>query len=164
MDGNPTSRSAPIEAPEHWPASEIADALYAVLIAASETRTAMARRLDLNPSEVDAMEHVMREEIGPVELSRRLHMSSASATVLVDRLETAGHVVREPDPQDGRRRVVRPTSQGIDSVFAQVGPLVADLVSAEDGLSPRERATVARYLTRVLDVLEEHSRTEPHAP
>ena len=58
------------------------------------------------------MEHLMGEPIGPVELSRRLHMTSASATVLVDRLEEAGHVVREPDPHDGRRRVVRPTAAG----------------------------------------------------
>jgi len=66
----------------------------------------------LNLSEVDAMEHLMGAAMGPVELSRRLHMTSASATVLVDRLAEAGHVEREPDPSDGRRRVVRPTAQG----------------------------------------------------
>ena len=99
----------------------------------------IARRLGLDPSEVDAMEHLMGDPVGPVELSRRLHMTSASATVLVDRLEDAGHVVREPDPSDGRRRVVRPTNQGARAVYQQIGPLVADLVAVEDGMSARDR-------------------------
>jgi DNA-binding MarR family transcriptional regulator len=134
------------------------DALYAVLQAMPELRIAIAHRLELNPSEVDAMEHIMGDPVGPVELSRHLHMTSASATVLVDRLEQAGHAVRELDPDDGRRRVVRPTPQGAVAVFAQIGPLVADLVRAEDGLTARERAVVVKYLDRVLEVLDAHTR------
>ena len=152
------STEAPVSAPADWPTSDVVEALYAVLQAMPELRVAIARRLELNPSEVDAMEHVMGEALGPVELSRRLHMTSASATVLVDRLEQAGHVVRELDPADGRRRVVRPTSQGENAVFAQIGPLVADLVAAESGLTGRERAAIAKYLHRVLEVLNEHTR------
>jgi DNA-binding MarR family transcriptional regulator len=132
-----------------------------VLRATPDTRAAVARRLDLNPSEVDAMEHLMGDPIGPVELSRRLHMTSASATVLVDRLEDAGHVVREADPHDGRRRVVRPTLQGKQSVYAQIGPMVADLVAVEDGMAEHDRAAVVAYLERVLGVLERHGGTAP---
>ena len=120
-------------------------------------RTALARRLALNPSEVDAMEHLMGGPMGPVELSRRLHMTSASATVLVDRLEQAGHVVREPDARDGRRRVVRPTAQGAAAVFGEIGPLVADLVAAEDVLDDAGREAVLRYLGRVGEVLAAHT-------
>lgn len=143
------------EAP--WPSSSVALLLYDVLHLTAETRAGMARRLGLNPSEVDAMEHLMAEPMGPVELSRRLHMTSASATVLVDRLEEAGHVRRESDPLDRRRRVVRPTEQGVASVFAQVAPLVTDLVGAEEPLSARERAAVEGYLERVLEVLRAHA-------
>ena len=161
MDGTATSPDPHLGAPEGWPASAVADALYAVLRATPETRVGIARRLDLTPSEVDAMEHLMGEPIGPVELSRRLHMTSASATVLVDRLEEAGHVVREPDPTDGRRRVVRPTAQGMASVYAQIGPMVADLVGAEDDMTDHERTGVVDYLTRVLRVLERHGEVLP---
>jgi DNA-binding MarR family transcriptional regulator len=147
------------ERPASWPSSELSESFYAVLNAIPDLRQAIARRLDLNISEVDAMEHLMGEAMGPVELSRRLHMSSASATVLVDRLADAGHVVREADPNDGRRRVVRPTAQGAAAVFDQIGPLVTDLVAAEDVLAPAEREVVMRYLTRVLEVLESHGST-----
>lgn len=150
----------PPQPPGDWPASEVTDALYAVIQAIPDLRVAIAHRLGLNPSEVDAMEHIMGNSLGPVELSRRLHMTSASSTVLVDRLEQAGHVVREPDPADGRRRVLRPTAQGANAVFGEIGPLVTDLVEAEEGLSARERAVVVKYLSRVLEVLEQHTNEE----
>ena len=146
-----------------WPTSRVATLLYDVLHLTGETRLAMARRLGLNPSEVDAMEHRMAEPMGPVELSRRLHMTYASATVHVDRLEEAGHVAREADPEDRRRRVVRPTEQGARAVYEQVVPLIVDLVSAEDRLSARERAAVERYLERVLEVLGSHAQDDPAA-
>ena len=161
MDATAAPQDPHLGAPEGWPASALADALYAVLRATPETRVGIARRLDLNPSEVDAMEHLMGEPIGPVELSRRLHMTSASATVLVDRLEEAGHVVREADPHDGRRRLVRPTQQGMESVYRQIGPMVADLVAVEDGMTARDRDSVVAYLHRVLTVLERHGETPP---
>jgi DNA-binding MarR family transcriptional regulator len=161
MDATAAPPDPHLGAPEGWPASPLADALYAVLRATPETRAGIARRLDLNPSEVDAMEHLMGDPIGPVELSRRLHMTSASATVLVDRLEEAGHVVRESDPRDGRRRVVRPTPQGMTSVYAQIGPMVADLVAVEGGMPDHDREAVVSYLQRVLAVLEHHRDGAP---
>jgi DNA-binding MarR family transcriptional regulator len=161
MEPTAAPRDPHLGAPEGWPASLLADALYDVLRATPETRAGIARRLELNPSEVDAMEHLMGELIGPVELSRRLHMTSASATVLVDRLEDAGHVVREADPRDGRRRLVRPTAQGKASVYAQIGPMVADLVAVEDGMSEHDRGAVVSYLQRVLEVLERHGEAAP---
>jgi len=164
MDATGTSRtphpeSARPEAPPGWRSSELADALNAVLNAIPDLRAAVAHRLGLNLSEVDAMQHLMTEPLGPVELSRRLHMTSASATVLVDRLEEAGHVVREPDPNDGRRRVVRPTAQGQVAVFEQIRPMVSDLIDAEQGLTARERKAVLGYLERVLEVLQAHTDT-----
>ena len=162
MDATPAYRDPHPGEPEGWRVSPVADALYAVLRANPDARAGIARRLELNLSEVDAMEHLMRAPIGPVELSRRLHMTSASATVLVDRLEEAGHVHREPDPSDGRRRVVRPTEQGTRAVFEQIGPMVTDLIAAEQGMPEHDRAVVAAYLQRVLAVLERHS--DPGGP
>jgi DNA-binding MarR family transcriptional regulator len=163
MDRNADSPAPHPEArrPDDWTTSDLSDALYRVMLALPELRLSLADRLALNPSEVDAMEHLMGHAMGPVELSRLLRMTSASATVLVDRLEEAGHVVREADPSDGRRRMVRPTRQGAEAVFAQIGPLVADLVAAEEGLTARERAAAVGYLTRVLDVLYEHTDRGP---
>jgi DNA-binding MarR family transcriptional regulator len=164
MDATRTRRGPHPGEPEGWPVSAVADALYAVLRANPDTRAGIARRLDLNLSEVDAMEHLMRDPIGPVELSRLLHMTSASATVLVDRLEEAGHVHREPDPHDRRRRVVRPTQHGTQAVFEQIGPMVADLVAVEEDMTEHDRDVVVAYLQRVLGVLQRHGDVDRPAP
>jgi DNA-binding MarR family transcriptional regulator len=102
-----------------------------------------------------AMQHVMGEPIGPVELGRRLHISSASATVLVDRLEQAGHVRRVPHGQDRRRCLVVPTQQGVAGVFQQIAPMLQGLADAESGLGAAEVELVGSYLTRVTQVLAE---------
>lgn len=157
MDATLPPASAHLDDPPGFPQSRISELLRLVVLRSGDARAAMARRMDLSPSEVDAMEHVMGDTMGPVELSRRLHMTSASATVLVDRLEQAGHVHREPDPEDGRRRVVRPTGQGARAVFAQVEPLVADLVAAEGELDQHQRDVVTAYLERVVAILGTHA-------
>ena len=55
---------------------------------------AMARRLQINGTDLAAMGHVGAAEppIGPRELSQRLGLSPAAVTEVVDRLEAAGHL------------------------------------------------------------------------
>ena len=48
MDATAAPSDPHLGAPEGWPASPIADALYAVLRATPETRVAIARRLELS--------------------------------------------------------------------------------------------------------------------
>lgn len=146
------------EAPAGWAPSELTVLLQRVLQLSAEVRHAMAVRMALSPHELAAMQHLMGEPMGPVELSRRLHMTSASATVLVRRLEHAGHVRREPHPDDRRRRVVHPTREGAVAVFAEVAPLVAGLVEAEADLDDTQCATVAGYLERVAQALAAGTR------
>jgi DNA-binding MarR family transcriptional regulator len=48
------------------------------------------------------------------ELGRRLGVSKQAAGKTLDALERMGYVVREPDPRDARRKVVRLTEHGLD--------------------------------------------------
>ncbi len=59
---------------------------------------AMARHLRLNETDLVAMDELVTSvaPIGPVELGHWLGFRSASATVMVDRLEAAGHLRRGP--------------------------------------------------------------------
>jgi DNA-binding MarR family transcriptional regulator len=64
-------------------------------------------------------------------LGERLMIHPTSVTSLVDRLERAGHVTREPNPDDRRGILARITPQG-----RQVADnATARLVEAEFGLS-----------------------------
>ncbi len=138
--------------PEHQP-SELGAVLQDVLRLAALARPAMARDLGISVSEVWALEHLMSEEMGPVELSRRLDMTSAAATVLVRRLEMSGHVVREPHPADRRRTVLHPTSQAVHAVMGVLGPLLTEFNVAGASLDDSQRAVVVGYLRQVATAL-----------
>jgi DNA-binding MarR family transcriptional regulator len=47
------------------------------------------------------------------ELARRLDCDPSNITLLVDQLEAVGLVRRQPDPTDGRRRVLTLTDSGL---------------------------------------------------
>ena len=50
------------------------------------------------------------------ELGRRLGISKQAAGKTIDSLERLGYVERRSDPRDGRRKVVRLTERGVDSL------------------------------------------------
>ncbi len=115
----------------------------------------MAEALGLSRGDFNAMSHLMGSKtMGPGELAHRLHMSSASATVLVDRLESMGHVVRQPDPVDRRRLVVEPTPAAQRSAWAVLMPLISAVDAALDGVSARDQKVIEAYLERVVAAYE----------
>jgi MarR family transcriptional regulator, organic hydroperoxide resistance regulator len=48
------------------------------------------------------------------ELARKLHCDPSNITLLGDQLQAAGLVQRQPDPNDGRRRVLVLTDKGLE--------------------------------------------------
>ena len=69
---------------------------------------AMADRIGLHPTDVQCIA-LLDLEPGPVttgEIARLTGLASGSASRLVDRLEKAGFVRRQPDPDDRRRALV----------------------------------------------------------
>ncbi len=133
----------------------LSDPLRELLVLARSVRFAMAARLGISETELHAMEHVMSEPMGPVELSRRLDLTSAAATVLLHRLVESGHVVRTPHPTDRRRQVLVPRPEGLVAVFEQLRPLLAGLDAVALEFTDAEREVIARYLGRVNDVLRD---------
>ena len=79
--------------------------------ASQELNARLSRALDLNSTDSQALELLDREgPMGAADLARRLGIRSASATVLIDRLERAGHVERRRDSADRRRVFLRCSS------------------------------------------------------
>ncbi len=111
---------------------------------------ALGRILGMGSNDVWALERLGIEgPLGPVELGKRLGgMRSASATALVDRLESAGHVERRRHPSDRRRLVVVPTYEGGAEAIA---PLANALEEVANEFTDEERAVIARYLDRVTE-------------
>lgn len=136
---------------------EIGMALRTLLRAGRQMQTAMGRRMSLGDTDLEAMDELAasREPLGPVELGHRLGIRSASATVLVDRLEAAGHLRRAPHPTDRRRIVLSPTSSARDEVRAILAPMMASINSIAAGLDDRQTETVIAFLQAATIAIEE---------
>ena len=137
------------------PASAFADgweqtgsllALRAAVNAAGRVRQAIARRAGLSENDLVAMEHLLGEPVGPGELARRLDMTTAAATGLVDRLVRRGHVERRPHEHDRRRTSVEVTPSGREEVLAHLLPMFLALDRLDRSFTPEEREVVERYL------------------
>jgi DNA-binding MarR family transcriptional regulator len=124
---------------------------------------AMARRTGLGLSEMAALEHLQQageDGLTPTQLGRRLSLSSGAVTALVDRMERAGQVERQPNPNDRRSSVVRTLPSGLTAAREHLLPVAEDLLEKSAELTDEERAVVARYLEAVTEVFARHARGE----
>lgn len=118
-------------------------------------RHVIARRAGLSESDLVAMEHLMREPLGPGELARLLDVTTAASTGLVDRLAQRGHVQRQPHGQDRRRTQVEVTDSGREEVLAHLLPMFVALDRMDDSFTADERAVVERYLRGAITAFED---------
>jgi DNA-binding MarR family transcriptional regulator len=93
----------------------------------------------------------------PSQLAGRLRLTSGGVTALIQRLERAGCIVREPHPEDRRSSLVGLSEHGRHRAAELYAPLVRDLDEAAEELDEEERAVVARFLARVAELAEAHA-------
>ena len=138
-----------------WEETESLRALREVLAAASRINHVVSRRAGLSDTELRTLEHLSRESVGPAEISRRLDVSTAAATGIVDRLVARGHVERQPHADDRRRTNLVLTDAGRREAVTHLLPMFVALDDLDRGFSDAERAVVARYLEGVRAALEQ---------
>ncbi len=139
---------------------ELARLLRALAGAERELARALAAQLGVGATDLVALAHLAAEgPAGVSELGRRVGLGSAAATGLADRLEAAGHVVREPHPTDRRRQVLVSADAARDALLARLAPVGEDVTRVAARLDARERAVVAAFLRDVLTVYAEHAGT-----
>lgn len=130
-------------------------ALRELLETAASMRQLVARRAGLGESELSALEHLSRGPLGPAELARRLEVTTAATTGIVDRLATRGHVVRRPHALDGRRTEVHLTGSGRREVVTHLQPMFDLLTRLDGAFTAEERRVVESYLRGAIEALEE---------
>src|SRR5690242_9197487 len=109
---------------------------------------AVADRVGLNPTDLEALDLLFREgSMTAGRLAERTGLTTGAVTGLVDRLERRGYVRRVADPADRRRVIVAVDSE----------PALADLAPAYDGLRQAMDELMARYsdaeLAAILDFM-----------
>lgn len=90
---------------------------------------------DLRPMHGFVMQAVGQNGTTAVELGRTLGVSKQAAGKTIETLERLGYVERSVDPHDTRRKIVRLTSRGIDSLIrsAQIFDDIRDRWAARLG-------------------------------
>lgn len=137
--------------------AELDDTTLAVrtLINASQDLTVrMARRMGVNVSDMTAI--LWLSEHGPVggaELARRLGISTAATTVLVDRLERTGYVERVRDTTDRRRVRVTETAAARAAALHAWRPVILDIDEVCRSLPPAQQPLVRDFLARLTTVM-----------
>jgi len=84
-------------------------------VAGHDRRRALRAALDLGPSKVEVLLHLLDGPMTLREIARAVDVDPPAATVGVDQLERRGLVYRTPHPDDKRRKLVHLTDAGRDA-------------------------------------------------
>jgi DNA-binding MarR family transcriptional regulator len=93
------------------------------------------------------------EPLSPTEIARRLIVTTASITSLLDTLERRGLVERHPDPADRRRLLITITPTARDLVRRFVPEIVALQASVMRDIPEEERRQFVAVLTRIREAI-----------
>jgi DNA-binding MarR family transcriptional regulator len=137
-------------------------ALRQLQLAMNEAQQALGRRLRMFPTDLAAMAHLAASPgaMGPTDLAGRLGLSPGATTELVDRLERAGHLVRERDLADRRRVRLTASDSARVEVMDRLGALIDGLDALAEEFDDDERAAVQRYLERAIGVYRSYAEEE----
>lgn len=91
----------------------------------------------------------------PTELMKAAMLSSGAMTNRIDRLEAAGLIERLPDERDRRSLQVRLTARGREVIDAAAPVRFDEAWDALRNLSPRDQASLAALLRKMLLTLDE---------
>lgn len=114
-----------------------------------------ARLQDVSSNDFHALLHIMVAETAGIpltlaQLRQRMDVSPAAITYLVDRMIAAGHIRREPDPDDRRKWLLRYENRGMTMAHTFFSPLGAHLSVALDDLADKDLSAAHRVFTAMI--------------
>lgn len=93
------------------------------------------------------------------ELAASIGLSSPATSALIVRLESAGHIERERDPEDRRRVLITPSITSVVSAIAYFQPMGLAVSAGLAGCDVHDRQVIASFLQRLVCTM----RTPPPA-
>ena len=127
--------------------------LQQIAILTRKSASHLGAALGINQTDMAALEHLITDgPLPPTELAARLSVTTAGITQVIDRLERAGHVVRERQVEDKRRVLVRPLPASVAQAYRHIAPMLAGLSTVLGALEGQDRAVVEAFLEQVIEV------------
>jgi DNA-binding MarR family transcriptional regulator len=119
---------------------------------------AVAERLGLDPTAWECL--TLLFEHGPVTAGRLAELTgltTGAVTGLVDRLESAGYVRRERDPNDRRRVIVTLVPSALAGVMPLFEPMLVEMHASHARYSDEEMTAILGCLQDAADILRRHA-------
>ena len=134
-------------------------AVSAVQTADAQLRYRLRDRLDLQASEIMAVELLERQDaigqpVRSIDLSRALGVTNGAASMIVARLIERGFVHRTANPLDGRGHHLHLTAAAVEAMAEAIGDSRHELQTLLADLSPREAKRVIVLLTAMTESLD----------
>lgn len=127
--------------------------LREILDLTDEFEKHLGKELSVNPTDLEAMEHLIQDgALSPTEIARRLGISTAAATAVIDRLTALGHVARTAHPTDRRGVLVRATPDSVQQAMGTLMPMIMGMDATLNSFSESELETITTYLEGVAAV------------
>ncbi|KQN97521.1 MULTISPECIES: MarR family winged helix-turn-helix transcriptional regulator [unclassified Arthrobacter] len=130
---------------------DVLNALRAYRNVESGLRRRLSQRLSINETDLGALRYLLSvwhrdQGASPKDLALALGISSASTTLVIDRLEKAGFIRRRRHPVDRRAVILEPGERATDEFRSAFDIEKQGVLAAADGLTSEETETVTRFL------------------
>ena len=140
------------------PRVNLTDALHALIAGSVATHEAVADRLGINPTDLRCLGLATSEPgLTPTRLAELAGLTTGAITGVLDRLERAGFVRREADPDDRRRLRVELVRDRLGELTAYYRPLIGRAVELSNDWEPATRAQLATYLEALASTLHDEA-------
>ncbi|MGI4983705.1 MAG: MarR family winged helix-turn-helix transcriptional regulator [Janthinobacterium lividum] len=144
----------------HVAGDRIGRQLQTISILTREVEKDLGAALGINLTDLAAMEQLISHgPLPPTDMAARLKVTTAGMTQIIDRLERAGHVVREKQRDDKRRVLVRPLPDSVSRTYTLLAPMLQGLDALVQTVSAADRAVIETFLDRVIAIYR--SNTAP---
>ncbi len=130
---------------------DVLNALRAYRKVENGLRRRLSQRLNINETDLGALRHLLgvwqRDQgASPKDLALALGISSASTTLVIDRLEKAGFIRRRRHPVDRRAVILDPGEKATEEFHSAFDVEKRGVLAAADGLTNEQTETVTRFL------------------
>lgn len=159
------------EAVHYWYADdpsvvEVLEAVRRFRRADQEMRRRMSSGMDMNESDLRALQFVIaRESRGgvahPREIAEHLRISTASTTKLLDRLSASGHLTRSVHPGDRRSVVVSSTPHAHHEIRERLARMHAAMAAIVGDVPVEARPHVRDFLQAMAAQLDSEAPVAP---
>jgi DNA-binding MarR family transcriptional regulator len=118
---------------------------------------ALAEHLEIGPTDLQCLDLLCeRGAMTGSDLAALTGLTTGAITGVVTRLERAGYLHREPDPDDARKQRLRPSFERMQGIHHVFEPIRKDLAAILEGFDSHRLSAIANFLQHTADIAYRH--------